>query len=282
MQFLTIFRYWFSSLSIFKPRALYALMFATCQRFIYGIYQTLALFWWVLLINLALNLIPKQYLLETFKIDLISDKSPLAIILGLFISISLLLLSAAFTLFVRSRSDQLSNVNYFKAFFIRLIHMRLMFFILFLLVVMLVVNLGITTLPKTSIWLFIPFHFLGTLTTFYWLDAPGSFRDIFISLERGTNLLIYNAPFFAVIIFFAIGSSWGLEYLLSRITKINENQPLIDAVFAFLKTLPEWLSIIITVAIKYLSVLVEFFMISILYSFFKQKRGKSYTNSFFE
>lgn len=283
MQFLAIFNYWFSSLSIFRPRAFFSLMMGSSQRFIYGLQQTIMFFWWIFSLDIMLNMIFKKYLIIDAQ-STASDGGNLTsvAIFALIVSISWLILSTTFTLFVRSRSDQLTNTNYLKVFFIKYVHMNIMFGALCLLLLALILSLGITTFPKDATWFLLSLQLLSMITMFFWLDSPGNPKDVLISLEKSTNLLIYNIPFFASIILFALGLSWGFEYLIAQWAPMHEQKPILEAVIELFKPAPEWLTAIIILLIKYVSILAKFFMISMIYTYYKQKRSKIYAQSLFE
>lgn len=277
MHVLFIVRCWLNSLSIFRFRAFYPLMLDTCMRLLYGIHQTVTLFWWILLIDALMSIGVAKILLTS------TTKNPQTGSLAEFIiPICWLVLRSTFLLFVRDRSDQLTTLDYVKKYFVRCIQMSLVFSLISLIIIAIIVGLGVTTLPKASLWFIMIAEFLMILTTFFWLELPGSAKDILISLERGANLLIYNIPIFAFMITIASIFLYGITHLVTLMSGTLEPQPLTDMCINYLKTLPLWSAIGLVLLTKYLVVIGEYLMISMVYCYFKQKRNKHYSHSYFE
>ncbi len=283
MYFLVIFRSWLDSLTIFKPRAFLSLLRTSLSHFSYALKQTIMLFWWVLLFDVIINLLFHRYFLEIFQdtTKLIDSVGPLAFFIFV-ASASWLLITTAFTLFVRSRSDQLSPMDYFRMYFLRFIHLRLFFYLIHVVFLLFLAGLSIELMVQPASWLLFIVQFLSVLIMFFWLDSRFTGKDIIIAIERGANLLVYNMPFFALIMGLAMGVSWLLKIIMMQWVDMSTQKSILEVALLFLKALPTWASMMVMLIAKYVGTLAEFFMISVIYIHYKQKKDKIYADSIFE
>lgn len=256
-----VFLSWLHSLTIFYPRAFVSLIQRAYGSFTSALRATVILFWWLLLAIIPLMLISHQYFGATLNDSVKATQVELIALLML--SVILLIINASMVLFTRSRSDQLMPNDYFKVYFLWYMRLYMAFLLCSILFILCLMALGITTLPSQAIANIPGMQLLGMVTVFYWLDSRFRLKDIFLAFERAVNLILYNLPFFCV-----IGAlSYGLSVLLNGLCVYISSIPYVCMSGAL---------------IKCLLIMGQWFIINLVYNFYKQKKHKNYTESIVE
>jgi hypothetical protein len=188
-------------------------------------------------------------------------------------------LSVSFFILLPSKNCSVDVKSYLKTYFIRYVQITLFFMMVSLFVVMLLVNFRLTIFPK--------FHFIfgllaviiHSLTAFYWLETKFYFRDIFRSFERAINLIMYNAPFFAVFLGFIFLGKLFLSYCLGL---ENIEKVLTYGLDSFLIiSKQKKYSWILLFFLRYIKFFLETLFFSFLFVIYNAKKKIMYSKSIF-
>jgi hypothetical protein len=215
------------------------------------------------------------------------NESPISILLLQMTSgITWFIIGAGLLVLIRLKKYDTSLINYLKVYLFRYVQLSLMFSMILFFFLLLIINLGITKLPMphSSVILFI--RFIELLTMFYWLDSRFTPKELLVSLERGINLLVYNLPFFGLIVMFIYLSDYVLKLLLfqagvAEATGVNFS--LFSSTLSELKNVDiQMISMSRIVGFKYLKLFVDYFWITVVCVLYDQSKHITYATSFFD
>ncbi|MFH1832368.1 MAG: hypothetical protein ABH827_06230 [bacterium] len=243
-------------------------------------YLTIA-FWWLLLVEFSLFWAFGSTMINTMHED--AQVTNVAVfILSLIMGTISLILSASLLLFMRKRAGQIQPLLYIKTYLVRYIQIVLFFSVASLAILSILTVFGITKLPSIHWPGLFAFHIVQLITLFAWLDSNFTFKKIFGSIEKSINIFIYNLPLFTIVI---IGM-WASHKL---VTSLIFGVPFADAssfamlnnkTQSILEILDKQIPTINIILFKYISLIVEFFWISLIFIIYDRKKLIPYTDSF--
>ena len=193
-EWIKLFKIFFSKKSIkFINKLLRIYLKSLKNLFIY--------FGWLFLVDMLFFSIYSDYFFKAMDYlnNPITYINPNYMMIILFISIIWFILPTALLLCIRREGDV--NFYYFQNSFFHYVQLKLVFSLIFFLVFNLLIHLGITIFPKIHWTLAMTFKLIELITILFWLDSSYRFSDIFYALERAINLLLYQLPFFYLVLF---------------------------------------------------------------------------------
>ena len=229
---------WKESLIVFHPKKLWELVF---KAFVVGanglvhFFKKFGLIFFADVIFFALfrkSLLVLFEMIKTHPSDITLSLIIIRVVYGVF----WLIINSCLLLSIR-KSFVSTEIGYFAQGFLHLILLSLFGSFLFSLGFVIVLNFGITVFPKFPAILFVIWNVLSLLTIFFWIDFKFSFKvvllrknesslasyfknmfyyfkDVFISLERAINMVLYNVPFFIVAIIIGYFLNKAFNYFL--------------------------------------------------------------------
>jgi hypothetical protein len=153
---------------------------------------------------------------------------------------------------------------YFRNGFFVYVKLAFVFSLIFLLGINVLASFGITVFPVFHWSINLLIRLVELITIFYWFDSACVFKDIFLSLERALNFVLYNAPFFLFLC--------GVWFILKTGA---------SAGFSILNINPHQLKAQYNV-IKYFLFVWEYFCITLVFTFYGIKKQERYNRSFFD
>jgi hypothetical protein len=188
-------------------------------------------------------------------------------------------LSVSFFILLPRKNYFVDVKFYMKTYFFRYVQITFFFMMLALFGIMLLVNFRLTIFPKFHFIFGLLAAIIHSLTTFYWLESKFYFRDIFRSFERAINLIMYNAPFFAVF----LGSIFLGKLFLSYCLGLeNIEKMLTNGLDSFLIISKQGkASWIILFFLRYIKFLLDALFFSFLFVIYNAKKKALYSKSIF-
>ncbi|MCF7799412.1 hypothetical protein K9L05_03760 [Candidatus Babeliales bacterium] len=263
-----IFYQWIRSLQILAPKNFGDFFRRFCNRLYYGTKNFLAFFGWLFIFYSFFFLIFGDLILKgsSVKVDSLNTGNVTVLLINFFLSIIWFFLSIGFLLSIR-RGDGFVDFYYFKIGFLRYIQLWFMLSLILFFIIYFFLSFGITVFPTAhwSVGLFIKISEL--IIAFCWLDSNYSFKDLFFTIEKSLNIILYNLAFLFIIFAFWVLFSWGFLELEKNIISAGT--------FDFLASLKVLL-------VKYSNLFVDYMIIVALFTFYSIKKNENYTHSFFE
>lgn len=278
-----ILKTWYLSLALLYPSKLLGFFQSTMRVFIRSIGQFIIHFGWLVFIDAFFSLAVGDILAKSLAQVGASKplSSPIAIVM-LVQSVIWFLASSAFFLLIR-KDDATHPKNYFKLYFFRYVQILLSFSCLFLLFIYFLLSTGMTKLPHVPWILFMVAKTVEIYIIFYWLDSKGYFLEVFKSCEKAINLLFYNMPVILFFLLIAWTSNYAMCLLANVATGVLPEKILFfqTSLYAGVDKISLGLSLKI-LGIKYLTFLIEYFWICIVFVFYRRKKHEQYAVSLFE
>ena len=276
--------HWIRSLYFFRPGSLKTTFLQSA--WIYGTAMALMIthFYWLLLaegilfatvVGVFTKFAPSTEKVATLPAGLI--------IISFILSIIGLVMNSALLLFIRKEEPFSPTVSYFKYYFFRYLQFSLFIFGLTLLGLCILLSMGITKLPSFPAPVTLTIRVLELLTAFYWLDSHFSLKDVFISLEKAINMLVYNLPIFTAL----LAALWAIELAIGWIVFGSNPEEGLSSItlsqrVEITNLAKTGMSTAAMVAFKYLRFIFEYLWISIIFCVYRQRRDIKYSTSFFE
>jgi hypothetical protein len=256
--------YWKRSLKIFYPSNIVLFSVLLFKRFFKALYVFLKYFWWFLVIDAAILFLFGNAITQAQENVFVTGQ-PVnfnAIFIHLFVSVIWFILSVGFLLAIRRPYKNVGWLYFRNGFFVY-VKLALVFSLIFLLGVNLLVSFGITMFPSFHWSINLLIRLVEILTIFYWLDSTCFLKDIFLSLELALNFVLYNAPFFLILLGVWFLLKLGIEIMFSSFG-INFAQLVLQYN-----------------VLKYLVFLGNYFCITLVFSVYNIRRKDKYNRSFF-
>jgi hypothetical protein len=228
-------------------------------------------FWWLFAVDLVLTVVFGEFLFPMMKAKDLAAKQVINMPILL---ISLLAGVTWFAFYYKMGLFRYAQLSLFISFFLLCGLMVLQAF-------------GITQIPAMhwSVHIFLKVFMI--LMMLYWLDSGYRFRDILISLERAMNFFLYNFAFFLCLILIAllfnliVGS---IVVWLRGVQQITFNDLLGGSIAIFFskEQMSELSSVLSMAMLKYLKILINYFLLSALFMLYLNKKDVKYVKSIFE
>ncbi|MFA5074545.1 MAG: hypothetical protein WC436_00385 [Candidatus Babeliales bacterium] len=263
-----IFYQWVRSLQILSPKNFGDFFRRFCNRFYYGTKNFLYYFRWFFIFYSFFFLTFGDLILKNSSVKVISfNAGNVAILLiNLVLSIIWFFLSIGFLLSIR-RGDGFVDIYYFKSGFVRYLQLWFMLSLFIFFIIYFFLSFGITSYPNAHWSLGLFMKIFELIIVFCWLDSNYSFKDLFFTIEKSLNIILYNLAFLFIIFVFWTLFSWGILELEKNIIAAG-----VFNFFVILKVL----------LIKYLGFFIDYAVIVALFTFYSMKKNEIYTHSFFE
>ena len=198
---------WTSCLRMFRLHRILMFLRESAQVCLQACTLLVKNLYWFIIVDTLLFVTLGDIILKALKIKVDSSHQVggLIVLLLLVVNILSFIINTGFILFVKKHDDQQSNIIYLKESFLRYIQLSLFFSVILFASLLILLGLGVTKFPGMNyLWFFIiPIKIIELLVVFFWLDSPGTFRDLFTSCERALNFFLYNIPF--MILLFGVG-----------------------------------------------------------------------------
>jgi hypothetical protein len=280
----TILKAWRYSCSLFFPATLYSILKQSLGIFCRTSWQFLTSFGWLLVIDALLFLTFGDLIAKATQAQASSGKvlGSGAILLMLAQSLVWFLITSAFLLLLR-KDDRSDPKAYFKTYFFFYIQILFVFSLIAFIGLYLLIMAKITKLPSLPWIVSTLFKTVEYCIFFYWLDAPRGLRSMFHGFERSINLIFYNAPFIIFLIVSLWGCDWGIKALVNTvITQTPSHLFFCNAPTQLLQHVVPLRDLIKILAVRYLIFALEYYWVSILFSFYRRKKHEQYTENIFE
>jgi hypothetical protein len=276
--------HWIRSLHFFTPGSLKTTLLRSA--WVYGAAMLLMIthFYWLLLTE---GILFATVVGSFTKLTPPTDKTimlPAGLIIASFIlSIIGLIANSALLLFIRKEEPFSPAISYFKYYFFRYLQFSMFIFGLTLLGLCILLSMGITKLPSFPALVTLTVRVLELLTAFYWLDSHFTLKDVFISLEKAINMLVYNLPIFVAL----LSGLWAIELAIGLIIFGSNPDGGLSSItlsqrIEITNLAKTGMSTTAMVAFKYLRFIFEYLWISIIFCVYRQRRDVKYSTSFFE
>ncbi len=277
-----LFQSWTQSISLLIPSNFMPFIKQSCQLFNVSLKNFLSLFRWLVIIDFVVAIV-------------MLNSNTLFIKNNMNLLISYFVLMIFFTIFIRQ--DQLKQIT--RRDYIR----DLWDFILWcigslcaltlLTTLMIVVILPVANMlyylaihwkkdpltPFQSIlsifgiiqWVILIFILCYNFILFYWLDSQRSLKDLWQSSTSGFKLLFLNIPLFIILVTTLLGCFWLFSYFTLSLG-INAKNTILEHVRVHYKNIPTAVFFIIFMIMRYLNVLIGFFIINMFYAFYQKEK----------
>jgi hypothetical protein len=284
---LAIINSWMESLRLLKISKL-VLYVSTVKGCFFRAAKTLIkIFWWLFLLDLILFWFIGDSLITATKLDVSTpDKiNPALLLPSILFGIIWFVINTSFLLLIRRTIVGDDVVSYLKVYFLKYAQLAIFFSFVLLMCINLLIGFGVVKFPNIH-WIIISvLKFVELLTIFYWLNSEFYFRDIFKSLEKGVNILLYNLPIFTLILilmwltdtlikFAVMNNDSALNIVKNAVSKGVSANAMSD--------IKNNIHPVRFVIFKYARFINEFIWISFIYGIYNLKRSICYTKSFFE
>ncbi|MBS1988641.1 hypothetical protein JST56_06675 [Candidatus Dependentiae bacterium] len=276
--------HWIKSLYFFTPGSLKTMLLRSA--WVYGAAMSLMIinFYWLLLAEGILF----ATVVGTFtRLAPSADKTVTLpaglIIISFILSVIGLVANSALLLFIRKEEPFSPAISYFKYYFFRYLQFSMFIFGLTLLGLCILLSMGITKLPSFPAPITLTVRVLELLTAFYWLDSHFTLKDVFISVEKSINLLVYNLPVFVAL----LSALWALEFGIGLIVFGSNPDSGLSSItlsqrIEITNLAKTGMSTVAMVTFKYLRFIFEYLWISVIFCVYRQRRDVKYSTSFFE
>lgn len=178
------------------------------------------------------------------------------------------------------------NINWhsFKIYLKRYIQITVLLILFVYLSHYFLILMGITAFPKLHWILKLIIKFLEIVTVFYWLDSEYKLKDIFLSIEKSINFLLYNLPFFILLICIGLSFNYLIKFIFLFFAP-NMQQSVTLGTLAQIKHLLltfnkfDLVFYLKILAVKYLKFFANYIVLTIIYSYYFFRKNKNYTES---
>ncbi len=274
---------WHLACTALHPRRVFSLIKKSAQTYAHAWIAFMRHFGWIMAVD-AVFILAFGDILGRATQHVTAGKA----IDGMFILIMFLhgimwfVASSAFFLLLR-KNDGSTPKEYFRAFFFRYVHILLIFSLLSLVGLYLLISAGITKLPHLPWTATLLLKMAEFCTIFYWLDGHSSVMNFVRSVERTANLVFYNAPFLIAL----VALFWGSDFCLRSLAQLITQTPLQHLLFtnSFVNLMPATPTLAQLgkfLGIKYVTFFCEYFLLSIVFVFYRRKKHEQYAPSIFE
>jgi hypothetical protein len=278
-------QHWLLSCVALRPPFIKNFVVRATKNFSAAVWQVLSLFPWVFGVDIVFVGFFGCKIIE-FMIGALSKKvmtlHPLLMVGMLAIGVMTFLMQVFFVLFLRRDHFLLNPRVYIQAYVFR--YVQFVFFVSFVatLIRLMLFAGGVVTIPRINELVLFFIKALEVFALFYWLDSSHSIKALLRSFERAANLLIYTLPFvlvIAAISFGALGLLVGLVLGWDKVLQAPYGLASFVEFFVELKTAPTLWQVF---AIKYIRFIIDGLTVALLYTWYRRKRGVSYTTQLFE
>ncbi|MCK4650586.1 hypothetical protein KAT08_00240 [Candidatus Babeliales bacterium] len=280
--------FWKKSLEIFYPTNLENFLLLFFKRIFSSTKIFLKYFGWLFLVDAFLFLWLGDIIIKSKHILLDPTKvvNRGVLLLHLMISVIWFILSVGYLLSIRKPYKHI-NWLYFRIGFFRYIQLAIIFSLIVLLIFNFLVSFGISIFPTLHWSLNVLIRLIELITIFYWLDSSYRFKEMFYSLEKALNFVLYNLPFFLILLFLWFGFRYLVGFIMYDLGFLFYLKSLLVEI-SFMKKLLIFLnsynifSIIKMLSLKYFLFFMDYFAIGFLFTFYSFKKKEKYFYSFFE
>lgn len=276
--------HWIRSLYFFTPQSLKTTVIRSAWVYATAFSLLLKHFYWVLLAEVFIF----ATLVESFnkQVPATTDGAltitPGFMMASFVLGILGLVLNTALLLFIRKEEPFSPAIPYFKYYFFRYLQFSLFIFAVTLFGLCMLFGMGITKIPPLPAAVTYGIKMLEVLAVLFWLDSSFSIKNIFVSFEKAINLLLYNLPIFAALLFML----WGIEQTVQAIILGTNSTNLASITLSqrieISNLVKEGSSTTALVLFKYLRFIIEYFWIAIIFCVYRQRRDVNYAASFFD
>ncbi|MFA6526847.1 MAG: hypothetical protein WCT20_00275 [Candidatus Babeliales bacterium] len=284
---LAIFRSWIDALAFFSPRILLAFIKDAAGDFVRAMWLTLYYFHWLVIFDAVWficfgNLVVKAYQVQKDNQLTLGGGALMLILVS---AIVWSVLTIIIFLYLRKPTTVEDIKRYTAEFFLRYIQLGFFFSLIVLFCLMVLVGLGIRHFPGVHWSLKIIVKMFQLLAAFYWFDSSFSLKEMASSIEKTINVMFYKLPL--VVLFFCIIACCDALFLFAFQSMLNTTQfqhllfTEVHIEQAFVLS-GQPLDVVYALGVRYVKLIIEFFLIALLYGFYRSQKDLVSTVSFFD
>jgi|GEM_PF-1790978 hypothetical protein len=305
---INIFNSWKESLSIFGWKKGKSFAIQTYSVGICGLSLFFKTFGLVVITEILFFLIFRQTLISFFE-SLQSQNMNVALwpgIVRFVYGILWFIINTSILLAIRKRTAR-AQKGYFLQGIVHYVLLSLFGSFLLFFLIAVVLSFGLTVFPKFHSVFFVIWGVMSLVTVFFWLDLKFKlrifftneeespivlyfknmfryFKDALVAFEHAVNLIMYNLPFFVIVVLLGILLNKAFDNLLfgpKPIFLFEENVFL----FKLVKFPPEKsqsISLAVHVIAKYGKLFINYMWLCIIFVFYVQRKNTTYAKSLFK
>ena len=278
---------WRKSLNVFSPiRARYFIR-RIFSSFGSGFYVLFKYFGFLIAIDVMWMYLMGDVLLKIRTMgpnEIISITSPGVMFLFFIGTVLWFFTNALLFLALRSQSTDFDD-HYYKGGLLHYTQLMLVYSTLFFVGILIMASFGIVQYPALPWVVQTAIKVVGLLVILYWFESQFLFVDILKALENALNLFVYNMPFFILLIVFAYLLNYLCMYASAKLNIVHwiDTTSLLSESLKhnMVQVKDKGLTLFQLIYLKYLRFFLDYFVVSILFSFYTTRKQMRYAATLF-